>query len=130
MATTHDLDGTIRIWNAAGGDPLQVLHSHDGTVTSVAFPDRQRLVSGGDDHVVRVWDLVGGGRPMVLGSHNSVVMAVAFSGNNRQVASAGTDGTTRVWDPTGTIVYRSKSHRCTSSGVSVLVDKSIEDASV
>jgi hypothetical protein len=28
------------------------------------------------------------------------------------------------------IVYRSKSHRCTSSGVSVLVDESIEDASV
>jgi len=46
-------DGTVRVWSAAGGEPL-VLREHEGSVFSVAFALDGRLASSGSDGTVRV----------------------------------------------------------------------------
>ena len=43
-------DGTIRIWNAAGGDALVLLYRHEGIATGADFSgDGRDVVSAGDD---------------------------------------------------------------------------------
>ncbi|MEO6713664.1 MAG: hypothetical protein ABIM89_09580, partial [Mycobacteriales bacterium] len=45
-------DGTVRVWDADGGDALVVLHVHVGEVTGAQFsPDGHKVVSGADDGV-------------------------------------------------------------------------------
>ncbi|MGH8902333.1 MAG: TIR domain-containing protein, partial [Egibacteraceae bacterium] len=53
------IDGTVRVWQVGGGDPV-VLSGHDGLVYDVAFgPDGQRVASAGIDGTVRVWQVGG-----------------------------------------------------------------------
>lgn len=43
-------DGTIRVWDAAGGDALVVLHRHEGIASGADFSgDGRDVVSAGDD---------------------------------------------------------------------------------
>jgi WD40 repeat protein len=49
-------DGTVRIWDAAGGETLVVLYQHRGAALSASFsPDGRSVVSTGEqDHIARV----------------------------------------------------------------------------
>ena len=56
-------DRTIRLWNVASGQALDVLHGHRGWVFEVAFsPVRSvhtgnyLLASGSADHTIKLWD--------------------------------------------------------------------------
>ncbi len=55
---TASKDGTIRVWNVATGECVNVLAAHTGGVYTVVFdataPD-QRMISGGADNTARVW---------------------------------------------------------------------------
>jgi WD40 repeat protein len=61
-ATSHGgLDGMVRLWEAAGGAPVQTVRSHAGIVYAVTLSDDgQRVISGGDDGVVKLWDVPAG----------------------------------------------------------------------
>jgi dipeptidyl aminopeptidase/acylaminoacyl peptidase len=70
-------------------------------------PDGRRIASGGGDRTVRVWDAATGQEALTLLGHaggvalrglTSGVSSVAFSRDGRRIASAGVDGTVRVWD--------------------------------
>ena len=79
-------DGTVRLWDAATGAPLQTLEGHTDWVRSVAFsPDGKQVVSGSDDKTVRLWDAATGAPLQTLEGHTSSVRSVAFSPDSKQL---------------------------------------------
>src|SRR2546421_656850 len=54
-------DGTVRLWDAATGEPRSVLEGHSSTISTMVFsPDGRLASSGSDDGMVRLWDAATG----------------------------------------------------------------------
>ncbi len=48
-------DGTVRVWDADGGEALVILFRHEGSALAASFSrDGSRVVSAGDDGIVRI----------------------------------------------------------------------------
>jgi WD40 repeat protein len=91
-------DKTVRLWDAASSEVLQVLRG-DGSVESAAFsPDASRLVTALSDSTARVWDVRDGEELQVLRGHEGMLWSAAFSPDGSRVVTASVDGTARVWE--------------------------------
>jgi WD40 repeat protein len=107
-------DGTVRLWNVQAPalsqpacqpacQPLMVLRGHQGPVRNVSFspdrerPDRQHLVSSGDDSTVRLWNVAGQQQVSLIG-HQGTVRSITFSPKHQQLATSDEDGTIRLWE--------------------------------
>jgi WD40 repeat protein/transcriptional regulator with XRE-family HTH domain len=128
LLVSGDADGTVRLWNTATRQaPHAAIPADTGAlygVRAVAYsPNGELLASADADGTVRLWDTGTGlpaGHPLpaesglVSGVKNEPfqldVNGVAFSPNGELLASAGADGTVRLWytatrQPTGTVLF-------------------------
>ena len=96
MASGSD-DGTVKLWQVAGGRELRTLKGHARAVWSVSFsPDGRTLVSGGDDGAVKLWDPLTG--RLIWTADVPWGNSVFFSPDGRTLVSGSQDGTVRLWN--------------------------------
>ncbi len=97
-------DGRVELWNLDDPDPHgqpMNSHQHQGVVSSVAFSrDGRRVASaGGADGVIDISD-VDGTHPHST-PPGAEVFTVAFDPKSDRLASGGSDGDIRLWNPDG-----------------------------
>ena len=109
-------DGWVKLWSVASDkqqieivkDPI-ILKGHRDWIRGLSFSaDGEFLASSSDDGTVRLWAISqpissDGGDEVeqmlpALKGHEGVVWDVRFDAGGRRLATAGADGTLRVWD--------------------------------
>ncbi len=105
-------DRSVRVWSVQNGESLVTLQGLSHTVLSAAVsPNGSYLTSTSGNNRVLVWQLqpanlrskpTGQITPsIVLNGHTNEVFTIAFRHDKTQLASAGQDGTIKLWDITG-----------------------------
>lgn len=97
LIATGGWDRAVRLWDVASGKPLGTLEGHTSDVWSVAFaPYGNVLASVGEDREVRLWDAATQQPLPTRIGHTGTLYTAEFSSSG-QLATAGRDGTARVW---------------------------------
>jgi len=82
-------DGTVTVWDFAGGDALATQPLHLGRVTAIAIAgDGATVVSGGADGTLCHWEAPSGRRLARREAHPTGITALAISRDGRVAASA------------------------------------------
>jgi WD40 repeat protein len=88
----------------------------------LAFSPDGRTVAASADHQVRLWDVVSDRQILTL-DHGACVKALAFSPTGGLVATAGADGTARLWHfPSGALHKSCMAHSGCSLGLAFAPD--------
>lgn len=122
-------DGTIRLWNFQGKE-LKKFADHKKSVSGLSFSrDGQILASTGEDGFVRVWEVEKlvqqpSKAPMKIplketlqkplqewNAEQRKLWSVIFSPDSKQLATAGGDGTVRVWNLQGQELEKFVGHK-------------------
>ncbi|MGW0781172.1 protein kinase domain-containing protein [Streptomyces sp. NPDC002913] len=102
LLAVSQMDGSIKLWNAASRRQVVMLKGHRQEVTTLAFhPTAGTLASGSGDGAVRLWDTATG-RTTAAFTCPQAVESVAFSPDGKTVAAGFTtytpsDDTALLW---------------------------------
>lgn len=95
---TGGWDRIVRVWDTATGSLAGTLEGSEADVWSVAFsPCSGVVASVGEDRVVRLWYVSTKTALPVRRGHTGTLYTTMFSSCG-QLATAGRDGTARIWD--------------------------------
>ena len=101
MLASAGEDGTVRLWQRNELEPAVIIQ-HPGRVFCLAYStgaDLERLATGCEDGALRVFDEQGQ-RVETFHGHRGQVNALSWnrrSADQWNIASAGADGTVRLW---------------------------------
>jgi WD40 repeat protein len=96
IATGGSEEDAVKIWDAKIGKLLYAL-KHNSVVYSLAWTSNQKkLISASSS--IKIFDTTTWQQTAILEGHESAVHAISLFQNNRLLASASWDHTTRLWD--------------------------------
>ncbi|KDD71174.1 hypothetical protein H632_c5640p0, partial [Helicosporidium sp. ATCC 50920] len=90
----------LHVWSLRTGRELDVLASHEGPVSALAFaPGSSLLASASWDRTVRTWNVFDSKGSAEALRHGHEVLTLAWRPDGRQLASAALDGSIYLWQP-------------------------------
>jgi WD40 repeat protein len=95
---TGGSDGTVRVWDDAGGTEIARFATPDVRVFAVTWaPDSRRLLCGGSDNLIHVWEVQTGRELHRLAGHDAHVRCLAFTPDGQYFASGAYEEQILVW---------------------------------
>ncbi|MFF5704621.1 WD40 repeat domain-containing serine/threonine protein kinase [Streptomyces sp. NPDC012794] len=91
-------DRSLRLWDALSWRGTDPFPGFEKPVACLAFSNDGTTLVAGSDRLLHLYDVGGLAEAGVLTGHTAPVRAVAFSVDGTTLASAGEDGTIRLWD--------------------------------
>lgn len=99
---TGNRDGAVRVWSMATNIPVELKGTKGTAHSLVASPDSRQLAAAGSDGAINLWpfdDL--NAEPYVFDPKTGPIYGLAYSPEVEKplLASAGWDGSVRLWNP-------------------------------
>ena len=94
---TVDFWGVGRVWDVSTGEPLVELAGPPSGFSVAFCSEGPQLATGSGEGTITLWDPESGLPLLSLGGHAEPVGGIACSPDGRYLATAGFDGTTRVY---------------------------------